>query len=297
MNRVAVFAHYDKNKRIEDYVTFYLKELKKVVSSIVFVSDSEIPPEEQNKIKDIVDYSVCTPHGEYDFGSYKRGFFLAKEKGLLENCDELIFCNDSCYAPLYPFERMFSDMSSRNVDFWGITMNRYIFPHVQSYFVVFKPQVFNNLKFEEFIAGIKKEQDKRDVILNYEIGLSKHLQELGFSFEVYSKISKIKENVHVFHYKKSILADKIPTLKRNIILNKEIKHVIPFRIKELIKHTNYDYDLIRKDCVLNEVYVPLYKKLNYQFKRIRKSIIHIRLKERKIWLLGKCYNLGEKNAV
>lgn len=297
MNRVAVFAHYDKNKRIEDYVLYYLKELKKVVSSIVFVSDSEISHDEQNKIKDIVDYSVCAPHGEYDFGSYKRGFFLAKEKGLLENCDELIFCNDSCYAPLYPFEIMFSDMSSRNIDFWGITMNRYIFPHVQSYFVIFKPQIFNNLKFEEFIAGIKKEQDKIDVILNYEIGLSKHLQELGFSFDVYSELSKYFFNSHVLKYREIITKENGPILKRNIVLNKEIKHVIPFRIKKLIKQTDYDYNLIRKDCVLNEVYVPLYKKLNYQFKRIRKSIIHIRLKERKIWLLGKCYNLGEKNAV
>ncbi len=42
MNRVAVFAHYDKSNLIQDYVVYYLSELKKCAGKIIFVSDSDI---------------------------------------------------------------------------------------------------------------------------------------------------------------------------------------------------------------------------------------------------------------
>lgn len=292
MNRVAVFAHFDKNQKIEDYVIYYLKELKKVVKNIIFVSDSDVLEDEQAKIKDLVDFSCIKKHGEYDFGSYKRGFFIAKEKGLLDNCDELLFVNDSCYAPLYPFEEMFNKMSSQDLDFWGATLNKEYHLHIQSFFIVFKPQVFKSTIFENFMHSIKKEHRKIDIVKKYEIGLSKCLLENKYKMDVYSKISNLYNAVHVTKYKKLILQDKLPLIKRNIILNKEIRQVCPFRIKELIKQTDYNYNLIQKDCISNMVYVPLHLKLLYIFNRFRRKIIRISFKERKVQLFGKTYQLN-----
>lgn len=98
MKRTAVFAHYDKNNLIQDYVVYYLSELKKYAEKIIFVSDSDVLPEELKKIEGIVEQSIIGRHGEYDFGSYKRGFLYAKENNLLTACEELILANDSCYA-------------------------------------------------------------------------------------------------------------------------------------------------------------------------------------------------------
>lgn len=121
MKRTAVFAHYDKNNLIQNYVVYYLSELKKCAEKIIFVSDSDVLPEELKKIEGIVEQSIIGRHGEYDFGSYKRGFLYAKENNLLTACEELILANDSCYAPLFPFEEMFSAMSKKPLDFWGAT--------------------------------------------------------------------------------------------------------------------------------------------------------------------------------
>ena len=107
-NRVAIFAHFDKNNRIQDYVIYYLRELNKVIDKIIFVSDSNISVEELDKIQPYVKHAIVGRHGEYDFGSYKRGFIYAKTNNFLKNCYELIFCNDSCYGPLYPFEDVFN---------------------------------------------------------------------------------------------------------------------------------------------------------------------------------------------
>lgn len=94
--RLAVFASFNKDGLILDYVVYYLKELKKVVDGIIFVTDNPILPTELEKIKDFIVYAECQRHEEYDFGSYKRGFFWAKKNGLLKDCEELVFCNDSC---------------------------------------------------------------------------------------------------------------------------------------------------------------------------------------------------------
>ena len=78
MNRTVIFAHYDSNECIRDYVVYYLKELKKFCTKIIFVSDGNIKQSEKEKILKICEYTECTKHKEYDFGSYKRGFLYLK---------------------------------------------------------------------------------------------------------------------------------------------------------------------------------------------------------------------------
>ena len=49
--RVAVFASYSSNGTIADYVTYYLKGLKKVCDTIIFIADNPLLPKELEKIK------------------------------------------------------------------------------------------------------------------------------------------------------------------------------------------------------------------------------------------------------
>ena len=187
LNRAAVFAHYDKNNLIQDYVVYYIKELKKIADTIIFVSDSDLPDSEQNKIKDFTEVIIAKPHGEYDFGSYKRGFQYLETEGMLNNINELIFANDSCFGPLFEPENLWREMDKKPCDFWGITENTEFSRHIQSYFMVFRPQVFNSEIFAAFMSGITRQPDVRSVIGQYEVGLSKILMEKGFVAKSYIK--------------------------------------------------------------------------------------------------------------
>lgn len=73
--RTAIFAHFDKHNLIDDYVIIYLEKLKEVVDDIIFVSDCNLETKEIKKIEHLILNNICQKHGEYDFGSYKRGFF------------------------------------------------------------------------------------------------------------------------------------------------------------------------------------------------------------------------------
>lgn len=257
MKRAAIFAHFDKNNKIEDFVIYYLKELKKISEDIVFVSDSNINENELVKISNLTAKNIIGHHGEYDFGSYKKGYQYLKNNDLLNQYDELIFANDSCYAPLFPFSDMFNKMREKNCDFWGATKNyctedKKDKEHVQSYFLAFRPQVFNSQIFDDFISSIQKEENKNLIIEKYEIGLSVYLKNNGFTSDCYSQLSKKFIGAEIKGYRKLILKDKVPFIKRSIAQKKFINCAYPLCLKKLIqKETTYNYNLIKQDLMCN----------------------------------------------
>ena len=98
MKRLALFAGYDKDGIIDDYVVYYLRELSKV-ADIIYVADCAMPKAELDKIYPYTIKAMAQYHGEYDFGSYKRAYLYAKKHKILDNYDCLILCNDSVYGP------------------------------------------------------------------------------------------------------------------------------------------------------------------------------------------------------
>jgi len=221
--------------------------------------DCDLLQSEIQKISDLTTDVIAGRHGEYDFGSYKRGYFLLKKD--LQNYDELIFCNDSCYGPVNGLQRSFNEMSNKSIDFWGITSNNYGYRrsllfknryviskkefHLQSYFIVFRNCCFISNIFKEFMKAIKHEEAKNDIIINYEIGLTKLLLKSCFSCESYNNLGKFVRNVTETKWKE-LLLDKYPSpfLKVGLIRDKSDKDFVKGWDEFLIEHTNYPVELI-----------------------------------------------------
>jgi len=247
MKRIAIFSHYDKHDIIDDYVVYFLTQLKKVCDEIIFVTDTNISVKDCVKIDGLVKNKIIGRHGEYDFGSYKRGFLSIQDP---EEFDEIIFCNDSCYGPLYPITEMFYEMVNRSCDFWGATQNYFGYKreeisryklvknqaHIQSYFFVLRKKVFTSTQFVDFIKSVKKETDKRDVIINYEIALTKLLSR-NFSYDSYIPLSKSNPDVTLFSWKSLILKQRFPFLK---IRTAKISTNVP----EVLRNSDFPYHLV-----------------------------------------------------
>lgn len=276
MKRICIFAHWDKDNFVDDYVIYYLKSLKKVCEKIIFVSDcNEL--KNKDELNNLVDFSIIENHSEYDFGSYKRGFFLAKERNL--TFDEILFANDSCYGPFFDLTPIFNKMDKKKCDFWGLTRNNYGLkkdiktpsewnPHIQSYFFVFRKQVCNSEVFIDFMKNIKREASKEDIINRYEIGLSRLLISQGFAPAVYLNRYSHTENCLNRKWARLIRWYKFPFLKTSIpkngippigeIKNWEcvIKSVSDYptelitknanRLKKLEPNTYREYNIYRK---------------------------------------------------
>lgn len=212
MKRLAIFAFYNGKGLINDYVVTYLKYLKEVSDNIIFVADNEPNVKELSKIYPLVSHIESYHHGEYDFGSYKIGFKYAKEHCLLDDVDEIILCNDSCFC-VDSLKPAFDKMSTKPCDFWSMTASNEYEPHLQSFFLVVKKKLFNSEVFCNYLDNVKHIESFLEIVNTYEIPLKKTFEKEGFKSTSYIKAPK-KNNPTFFPIK--CIKVKMPLIKRKI---------------------------------------------------------------------------------
>lgn len=214
MKRLAIFAFYNGKGLINDYVVTYLEYLKEVSDSIIFVADNEPNVKELSKIYPLVSHIESYHHGEYDFGSYKIGFNYAKEHYLLDDVDEIILCNDSCFC-VDSLKPAFDKMDTKSCDFWSMTASNEYEPHLQSFFLVVKKKLFNSEVFSNYLDNVKHLDSFLEIVNTYEIPLKKNFEKEGFKSASYIKAPK-KNNPTFFPIK--CVKAKMPLIKRKIFV-------------------------------------------------------------------------------
>lgn len=212
MKRLAIFAFYNEKGLINDYVVTYLKYLKEVSDNIIFVADNEPNVKELSKIYLLVSHRESYHHGEYDFGSYKIGFKYAKEHYLLDDVDEIILCNDSCFC-VDSLKPAFDKMATNSCDFWSMTASNEYEPHLQSFFLVVKKKLFNSEVFSNYLDNVKHLDSFLEIVNTYEIPLKMTFEKEGFKSASYIKAPK-KNNPTFFPIK--CIKVKMPLIKRKI---------------------------------------------------------------------------------
>jgi len=215
--RITLFAAYDAEGIIDDVVLEYITELSRH-SDLYFLSDFDLNQQELDKLKGIAKGAWGIRHGEYDFGSYKRlAKYLVGWKKLQEY-DEILLVNDSSYL-LRPLDDVFEKMSKKSCSWWGMQASKGIYEtrhepsnqyekkisietikneylekfeedsiydfHIGSYFLVFRQPVIESGFLENFLKGVKKQANKKNIILSYEIGLTRALINKGYTFDTY----------------------------------------------------------------------------------------------------------------
>lgn len=183
MKRLCLFAGFDKNNIVQDYVIYYLKNLAEF-AEIHYMADCEMPACELEKLAPYVKSAHAFRHGKYDFGSWQELIYTLGWD-YLEQFDEVIVANDSCFAPVFPFGEMFNEMERKNLDFWGNTINIYAYRHIQSYFIVFNNKVICDDTFRYFFEDIKQEDERYNVVHKYEKRLTGLLENKGYKYDVY----------------------------------------------------------------------------------------------------------------
>ena len=212
MKRLAIFAFYNGKGLINDYVVTYLEYLKEVSDSIIFVADNEPNIKELSKIYPLVSHIESYHHGEYDFGSYKIGFNYAKEHYLLDDVDEIILCNDSCFC-VDSLKPAFDKMDTKSRDFWSMTASNEYELHLQSFFLVVKKNLFSSELSSNYLNNVKHLDIFLEIVKTYEIPLKKTFEQKGYKGNSFIKAPE-KFNPTFFPIK--CMKAKMPLVKRKI---------------------------------------------------------------------------------
>ena len=223
--RICLFAGHDPHGVLDDHVVRYVGELSRF-ADVYYLADCYLPRTELAKLDGVARGAWAVPHGGYDFGSYS---LLARDLvgwDTVDQYDELLLVNDSCYL-LRPLDEVFEQMRGRPVDWWGLQATKglastadaasnaftesipmevvvgekldefeldtvYDF-HVGSYFVAYRRPVVADPRFRRILDSVAPYQSKLSVILRYEVGMTHHLVGNGYAFDTYEAC------LHPFH--------------------------------------------------------------------------------------------------
>ncbi len=241
--RYAVFAGYNKDGIIEPYIITYLKGLEEVTDGIIYIADSSLKEGELEKLKDInIIYTQHQKHHKYDFGSYAIGYNWLKDNGYLDKVDELIFANDSVYAPITSFKPMFEEMNKRtDLDFWGTLEGRIYSNHICSYFLVYKSHVFNTPFFADIFNSIPLSLDRESCIFEYEIKITTYLEALGYNWTTYISLRDLEylpEEAKDWYPMSLISKHKSQFFKRKVFNGENDSKEDIFELLDYLKHNH-----------------------------------------------------------
>lgn len=178
---LVVMAHYDASGEVAPHALRNMAAWEGVADRLLVVSTARLRDEARAAIEKRADLVQRANYG-YDFYSWKVGL---DDAGDLSGYDEVVICNDSYVGPLVPYADLLDAMRDRPVDFWGITRSRRRRPHVQSFFVAFRPWVVRSPAFRRFWRSMVPVSDRLEVITRYELGLSGALLDAGFRMGSY----------------------------------------------------------------------------------------------------------------
>jgi len=276
----AVYAHYDGEGLIHDYVLHQLGELAAAGFRIVFVSNSpKFPPESVAQVSPFCRTILWRYNVGYDFGAYKDGLNAIDGK---DNLTALLLMNDSIYGPFSNLCDRLNEIDRASTDFWGITDSWEGGFHIQSYFILFFTNVIKSEPFKQFWRRLPYVNRKSSIIRIGEIKLSTVLtrQKLranvlapywSVSKKVLDHVTKIDtESLPDFHrhylnvlrntlihgrplnpmhffWETLILEYKCPFLKRELVKSNPVNVPFAWRWPEVVRQaSDYDVAMIRR---------------------------------------------------
>lgn len=217
--RLCIFAHFNSKSDVEDYVIYYLLRLNDFGVDIIFSSASPINECKKERLSFCLNI-LTRDNRNYDFGSWKDGLGILSSSELSQY-DELIIANDSCFGPMVSFESLWKEMDRRpSCDFWGITDCIIYRRYVESYFIVFKKQVFMNEAFWSFWKNLPDFKYKHDVVVQGEQQLTRVLFRAGMRYDTYIRFNYAQRFLYACYYKYKVVSTLFVSSNRKFVRSK-----------------------------------------------------------------------------
>jgi len=224
MHDVCLFAHFDQDDKIDDYVLWYLRNISDLNFSIVFISAARLSSSDVERLGAYCCDVILRENGGLDFGSWSAGF--AKHGSAIDG--RLLLANDSVYGPIGSLAAAVGRLTRERADYYGLVESVEVAPHLQSWFLLFEPWVVKNEEFAAILAQPFSSMTRRQIVRNGEVGLSRRLGKAGFRYEALHRYDdtglprRYDANHMLVLWRELLLAEGIPFLKIELLRDNPI---------------------------------------------------------------------------
>jgi rhamnosyltransferase len=180
MKRLVILAHYDPHGEVASHVRRQLTALQGIADEVVVSTTASLTDEARSYLSARSTLIERVNLGQ-DFFGWKEALIESRYREF----DEVILTNDSYIGYARPLERIVSEMSFRDSDFWGLTRSDRHTPHLQSYFLSFSPAVVHSEAFRQFWLRFDPPVDRWAAISTGELRITGYLEDAGHSWDSY----------------------------------------------------------------------------------------------------------------
>ena len=270
MKRIGIFLLYDTRGRVYEYVEYLLQQILPCLDELVVVSNGFLLEEGRETLRKYTDKILERPNVGFDAAGWKAGMLDFCGMEHLRSFDELILFNDSYFGPLYPFQTIFDEMDSRELDFWGMTSHgaapsgRNACPYgdrpqyIQTYFMGFRGRLLRDPAFESYWRNLPTFTTFSDLVEKHGCVITQYFSDLGFRWDVYCdtrdlESEEIRKNFsyHMFQTEFMLRERKLPFIKRktfimekSVFLRYGLADSLARSMRYIEEHTDYDTRLI-----------------------------------------------------
>lgn len=289
-SRLGIFVFYDSEGIVGGYVDYLLDDLSKNLTDLCVICNGKLSPEGRVIFEKFASKIIVRENKGFEATAWKEAVLTYLGIEYLQQFDEVVFMNDICYGPIYPFSVIFDQMETRDdVDFWGLTRHYravdftgchpdHIIPeHIQTYFFVIKRRVLLSQSFLSFWQNLPVINTYMDDIGHFETKLTQYFENCGFKWDTFVDMAVLKGkglNNYCFNYEKpyTLIKDfKFPLIRR-----KSLSQTIPNSlggpekeawrcINYIANATEYDVNLIWDDLLRKNNVKNLHSRLHLNF--------------------------------
>lgn len=264
MRRLCIFSFYDANGIIDDYVIHFLRQIRHHVERILFYSNGPLARDAEVSLRELVHEVILRPNEGFDVLAYKEGLQRIDfdREG---QYDETLMVNHTCYGPIFPFDELFSAMSQRRCDFWGVTAHMELTPnpftgtgtlpyHLNSNFIVVRKDMLRSRTFRTYWESLGGSLTYEMAVQSHETVFTQHFTKLGYVCECYLDCAKYGSHYPAFIDIDETLRDRSPLLKRRPFFHdpRFLEHYgvdLPRALDIVEKTSDYDQSMIWKNIV------------------------------------------------
>lgn len=267
MKRLCVYLTYDKQRIIDRYIGYMLKELRSCMCRLVVVCNMPEVVCGEEILKEYADEIFYRENIGFDAGGFKEALcsFIGWE--MLSTYDELVLANDSFFGPFRNMDSIFRDMDKRDCDFWGLTRHAYkkteertIPEHLQSYFLVIRSPMLWSEDFMCYWENMPYYYNFDDVVWNHEVVFTRYFSQLGYRHECLadmlpndSEDSKNNYTQYGFLQYELISKRNFPFFKKKPVsfetLDIQTQENFKLALDYVEANTGYDVDMIWENLI------------------------------------------------
>jgi lipopolysaccharide biosynthesis protein len=180
---VCLFAHFDRDDRVDDHVFCYLEALQTAGFRIVFVTASQISSSDRQRLAPVCDDVIARENRGLDFGSWSEAY--RRHRGSIKG--RLLLTNDSVYGPIGNLGLTLQRLLAVPADVYGLIECNLTAPHLQSWFLLLENRVAQGDVFAAVMSQPFAQMTKPDIVVAGEIELSRRLVAAGYRLRALSK--------------------------------------------------------------------------------------------------------------